>query len=191
MALPSIPDSELGPYFENQPIDPLPVYRLFAQSGKIATRRARGPYEFRSEDFTLLLQCYEHGLSLGHPGCDYRDAVIDAMVENLDDYASATYQDWGQLLAATKGHPMCSMWRLVCFFHALVTRPEYVLSLRMSGDDTLERCLREELERLPKGVITRDIWEQSLQKGRCRLHEHGHGTCWRLDTGYGSPLAVL
>jgi hypothetical protein len=139
MALPSIPDSELGSYFEVQPIDPLPVCRLFAQSGKIATRRARGPYEFRSEEFTLLLQCYEHDLSLGHPGCDYRDAVIDAMVESLDDYASATYPDWGQLLAATKGHPMCSMWRLVCFFNALATLPEYVLSSRSSGDETLER----------------------------------------------------
>jgi hypothetical protein len=49
MALPSISDSELGSYFEVQPIDPLPVCRLFAQSGRSRLAVLEGPTNFAAK----------------------------------------------------------------------------------------------------------------------------------------------
>jgi hypothetical protein len=80
---------------------------------------------------------------------------------------------------ATKGHLMCSTWLLFSFRNALKTRLDRILNDK-SDDEALERCRREEFERLPKGVTTRDVWDEFLHKDACRFHEYGGDVCERL-----------
>jgi siroheme synthase (precorrin-2 oxidase/ferrochelatase) len=76
---------------------------------------------------------------------------------------------------------MCRTWRLFSFFNALKTRVDRILYDKF-GDEVLDRCRREEFERLPKRVTTRDVWEEFLHKDACRFHQHGEDVCGNLAT---------
>jgi hypothetical protein len=86
LAILSIPEDELEPHFQKYPSDPNVIYRTFVRTGKIGIRRTQGDWCFLFRETTTLLDCYQHGLQLALQGSQYRDALIDAMVEVMDDY---------------------------------------------------------------------------------------------------------
>jgi hypothetical protein len=175
--------------FQKYPSDPNAIYRTFVRTGKIGTRRTQGDWCFLVGETTTLLDRYQHGLQLALQGSQYRDALIDAMVEMMDDYGREP--PWERLLHATEGHEMCPMWRFIGFFYSLIALPCYFNGMEQMGNEKIWRCWRGEFKRLPKGKTTREVWEEFLEKDRCRFHEHGNNRCWRSKGSTERPRSLL
>lgn len=50
------------------------------------TLRTNGRWLHKTKESETLLDAYEYALKLGTAGGDFRDAIVDAMTENLDDW---------------------------------------------------------------------------------------------------------
>ena len=97
------------------------VHATWLETGKIATNRPIGPFYFRFREAHSILLGYQFGLSLGNTGLasKFRDALVDAMVEAMDDYGGSG--DWSVVANAFLKGEVRPMWRLDCFYRALST----------------------------------------------------------------------
>lgn len=148
-------------------------------------------YEYLMGESDTLLHAYAYGLHLdrgGLPlysqqavtGADFRDAVLDALAEFLDDHGFGHF-DW-QLFDRITARPMA--WRLrhlVALYLALTTPPRYHGAATNNRAVPFQIAFRDELSVLPRGWTYRDIWEKFMRSRRCRFHEHLGGGCWRRN----------
>lgn len=115
----------------------------------------------------------------------YRDALLDAMGENMNDYGFSP--GWDALADTTKGYGPCSMRQLVAFQYVLTTDPSELESKSPMRHVVVhlgpirkkfDACWRRHLDEVRKdGRSYREIWEEYRDKNRCRFHEHVEKAC--------------
>lgn len=160
------------------------LFTEWAKTGKIATVRAGASFQDILEEAETLLEAYMYGKELaGAKGADYRDAVVGAMAECVDNY-SLRALPWKTI----KKFPVSNMESLITFYLALVS---YLVWHRptLRRFEWIEKAFWEELAKLPKGRTYRGFWEDFMREGRCRFHEHAGGKCWR--GGDAPDLSVI
>jgi hypothetical protein len=130
------------------------LFKAWLETGKIATWRPVGPHHFRLYEGDSIHSAYQYGISLGRAelASRFRNAVVDAMAEFLDDYGRLG--DWPTTANASLDGDGCPMWRSDCFFMALSTGPLHYQHLGPSsterrisvdGDSELNACWRDQL----------------------------------------------
>lgn len=123
---------------------------------------------------------YGFGLSLGTEGMRFRDALIDAQIEYLDDYGGWFCEDgWDSLRAATQGHPDCPLRKLVALLFVVARWPSIwpQTGPMTVGDGDMLALLEKVKGEVLKDVKGRDVWREVFERGRCGFHEHGGGEC--------------
>jgi len=166
------------------------LYEEWQSTGKIAIVRQSASYAFVLRQSEPLMKAYEHITQLHDDpfrdvtvDTDFRDALVDAMAEVLDDHG-LNYFNWKLLESATNNADSESpLKRLVAFFFVLSTPPDSYNAC-LPNDNEFKDMVQEELEKLESekfGVIRsyRSTWKEFMERGRCRFHEHVGGYCWR------------
>lgn len=141
----------------------------------------------RSLEKNIIFSAYSHVLGLEDKSTSstYRDALVDARTECMENYGGCT--NWQMLANATMGHPWCPMWKLQCLRGVLTTyAPDYPSS-GLSGaavnenvTEELEACRAYYLNIVQKdGRSYRNIWKWFRFDRLCMFHEHSGETCVR------------
>lgn len=160
------------------------IHGNWLRSKQLCTRRTEGRWRNKANEMETLLHVYKHAQDMGTTGVDFRDAIVDAVAEVLDDWGLIYYFPYELLHIISAGIEECPIRQLVAFYHALTKYPPHALpSNRRSAYDNeiFERCWRDEYVKLQgqNDRTNRKIWEDFLVRGRCAFHEHAHGRCWR------------
>jgi hypothetical protein len=81
---------------------PKKIHRIWTKSGQLSARCSKGDRLHIRRGLCTLHDTYVYDLSLETSGSRFRDAVIDAFIELVDDYGGAHYEEgWQQLPSAT------------------------------------------------------------------------------------------
>jgi hypothetical protein len=152
------------------------VYNLWRLSGNMYTRHTTGNHHDRQREFYTLFGAYAHGLSLGARAAPFRNAVIEAVTELLDDY-DGPWQNtgWHVLRDATARHPECQLCKLVAFkFVVSVYEGMWTwLGPNTIGDEDMLALAKRTKAELPVGRKGWELWQEVVNEG-ARFHEPRH-----------------
>jgi hypothetical protein len=134
-----------------------------------------------------LLHVYKHAQDMGATSVDFRDAIVDAVAEVLNDWGLIYYLPWELLHTITEGIEERAIRHLVAFYYVLIRYPPHVprkYGRSAYENEIFERCRRDKYENLEgqNGRTNREIWENYLIGGRCAFHEHADGRCRRVKS---------
>ncbi|KAF2794570.1 hypothetical protein K505DRAFT_324667 [Melanomma pulvis-pyrius CBS 109.77] len=176
------------------------LYRRWLETGKIFTVRhgstdihycrKLSPYSYEKKECVVLFEAYKSAASLGDAAADFRDALVDAMAEFLDDHGIDLYP-WEAFHAALAHVPGSQMKKLLAFFFVLNIRPcSYNAIFHFAAEYDMEfreMVAAEHLRLEACGKTYRSVWEAFMQSktrdGRCQFHEHASNECWRAGKG--------
>ncbi|KAJ8116984.1 hypothetical protein OPT61_g1713 [Boeremia exigua] len=153
------------------------IYNLWRLSSNMYTRHPTGNPHDRGKEFYTLFDAYAHGLSLGAQAAPFRNAVIEAVIELLDDYDGLWHETgWNALRDATARHPECWLRRLVAFKFVVSVHDSMWtwLGPKAIGDEDMLGLVKKTLGELPVGRKGRDLWQEVIDNG-ARFHESRHG----------------
>ncbi|KAH6613103.1 hypothetical protein C7974DRAFT_380813 [Boeremia exigua] len=146
------------------------IYNLWRLSGNMYTRHTTG---YREDEFYTLFHAYSHGLSLGACAVPFRNAVIEAVIELLDDYDGPWHEKgWRALWDATVHHPKCPLRRLVTLKFVLSEHESMWtwLGPKAIGDEEMLALAKDTQRQLPVGRKGRETWQEVVDEST-RFHE--------------------
>jgi hypothetical protein len=160
------------------------IHENWLQSKRLYTLRTDGRWRNKANEMETLLRVYKHAQDMGATGVDFRDAIVDAVAEVLDDWGLIYYFPCELLHTVSAGIKDCPLRQLVAFYYALTKYPPRALPSNgrpAYDNDVFEQCWRDEYAKLQgqNNGTNRKIWEDFLVCGRCVFHEHANSRCWR------------
>ncbi|PVI03648.1 HET-domain-containing protein [Periconia macrospinosa] len=175
---------------EEEPSPPPKASQLFEMwrgTGKLYTRRAGGFWHERVKERETLLEAYKTSESLDSAGADFRDAIVDAMAENFDEWGLMRCP-WSKLFALPSTDMFRPLRGLFAFRFALgwYSLTSVHNHVQFKEDLEFEAMWRAEFAKLPedkKELSNHQVWKTFMMTGRCRFHTHAKGHCWRAAAG--------
>jgi hypothetical protein len=143
------------------------IHATWFRPRKIAARQPRDDPTWQFKERRTILLAYKYALGLPNKKItsSYRDALVDAMAEHMNDYGFSP--GWDVLADAIKGHGPYPLRQLVAFQYVLTTDPsEFKSNSRMrlgvvrlgSIRKKFDACWRRHLDEVRQdGRTYRDI----------------------------------
>jgi hypothetical protein len=158
------------------PLTSAQIHFYFKAYRKIPTRRDSGLPLHQHTEFAALVAAHKHALTLESSASDFRDALVDATAEYLDDHGLAHFP-WTDLYADASGSPNMLLG-LVCLYWTFTDDPMVALGPRMASEEAEERFLKARRLLRANEKTGREMWEEYMKDGRCTFHEHEDEECW-------------